>query len=190
MAKNVGQKVNITEIPEPPVSRFIFANTNLSVLWLLLRVYVAFLWLEAGWAKVTNPAWVGPHAGPAVKGFLMGALKKTAGEHPDVTGWYGSFIHTFVLPHATLFSHLVAFGEVAVGVLLLLGLFTGIAAFFGAFMNMNYLFAGTVSINPVMFVVELLLILAWRTAGWLGLDRYVLPLLGTPWFPGKLFKNK
>ena len=84
---------------------------------------------------------------------------------------------------------MVAYGELLVGVALTLGLFTGIAAFFGGFMNMNYLFAGTVSTNPLLFLIQLFLILAWRVAGWYGLDRYILPLLGTPWDKGKLFKK-
>jgi thiosulfate dehydrogenase [quinone] large subunit len=182
--------VSVTEIPEPPVSRLLFANTKLSLFWLLARLYVAWLWLSAGWEKLTNPVWVGPHAGAAVKGFVLGALKKSGGAHPDVSSWYASFLQGFVLHHVSLISHIVAYGEVFVGVLLVLGLFTGIAAFLGAFMNMNYLFAGTISINPLMFILELILILAWRTAGWIGLDRYILPLLGTPWFPGNLFKKK
>lgn len=187
MSKNA---INPTTIPEPPVSRWIFANTKLSLLWLLARLYVAWQWLTAGWEKLTSPVWVSPHSGAALKGFVLGALKKSGGSHPDVSSWYAAFLQGFVLHHLTLISHLVAFGEVTVGVLLVVGLFTGIAAFLGAFMNMNYLFAGTVSINPLMFILELILILAWRTAGWLGLDRYVLPLLGTPWFPGNIFKKK
>ena len=70
-----------------------------------------------------------------------------------------------------------------------LGAFTGIAAFFGSLMNMSYLFAGAVSVNPIMALLQLFLILAWRIAGWFGLDRYLLPLVGTPWHPGKLFKK-
>lgn len=58
---------------------------------------------------------------------------------------------------------------------------TGIAAFFGATMNMSFLLAGTVSSNPVMFMIAIVLILAWKVAGWYGLDRWVLPRLGTPW---------
>jgi thiosulfate dehydrogenase [quinone] large subunit len=119
----------------------------------------------------------------------MGAMEKTAGPHPDVVGWYAGFLHNTVLPNAAFFSHLVAWGELFVGVGLVLGAFTGVAAFFGAFMNMNYLFAGTVSTNPFMFLIQLLLILAWRVAGWYGLDRFLLPILGTPWKPGKLFKK-
>jgi thiosulfate dehydrogenase [quinone] large subunit len=56
-------------------------------------------------------------------------------------------------------------------------------------MNLNYLFAGTVSINPLLGVLQLFIILAWRTAGWIGLDRWLLPKLGAPWAPGTLFKK-
>lgn len=185
----MAKRSNPTQIPESPISRFLFADTRLSVVWLVLRVYVGWLWLQAGYEKVINPAWVGPEAGSAVQGFLMGALEKTGGAHPSVSGWYAAFIKTVVLPNVSTFSHLVAFGELLVGVALILGIFTGISAFFGAFMNMNYLFAGTVSTNPFMFLIELFIILAWRVAGWLGVDRYLLPSLGTPWHKGSLFKK-
>jgi thiosulfate dehydrogenase [quinone] large subunit len=178
------------EIPEPPLSRFLFADTRLGLLWLILRVYIGWQWLEAGLAKVTASAWTGEAAGGALSGFITGALKKTGGAHPDVSGWYAAFLQGFVLHHTTLFSYMVAYGELLVGVGLILGAFIGIAAFFGAFMNMNYLFAGTVSTNPLMFIIGLFLILAWRVAGWYGLDRFLLPLLGTPWHGGKLFSKK
>lgn len=179
----------LKQIPELSLSRFIFSDTKLALLWLIIRVYIGWQWVIAGWEKINNPAWVGSHAGVAISGFFMGALKKTGGTHPDVAGWYGGFINNVALPNASFLSHLVSFGELLVGVALIIGAFTGIAAFFGAFMNMNYLFAGTVSTNPVMFLLELFLILAWRVAGWYGLDRYLLPFLGTPWSRGKVFKK-
>lgn len=64
---------------------------------------------------------------------------------------------------------------------LILGALTGIAAFFGVLMNFNYLLAGTVSTNPILGFLGILLVLAWRIAGYWGLDRWLLPLLGTPW---------
>lgn len=184
MAKNLSR-----EIPEPPLSRFLFSSTQMSWLWLLVRLYVGYEWLTAGWGKVTNPAWFGPGAGKPITGFLMGALEKTSGPHPDVPGWYAEFIKNFAIPNAFTFSHLVALGELFVGIALILGLFTGIAAFFGAFLNMNFLFAGAVSSNPILFILQLFLILAWRVAGWIGLDRFLLPYLGTPWQKGKLFNR-
>lgn len=178
------------KIPEPGLSKLLFSDTRTSWLWLLIRVYVGWEWIVAGWAKVNNPLWVGPSAGKPVYGFLMGALEKTTGAHPDVSPWYAEFIKNVALPNATLFSNAVAVGELLVGIGLILGVFTGISAFFGAFMNMNYLFAGTVSANPILFLSQLFLILAWRTAGWIGLDRFLLPYLGTPWEKGKLFRKK
>ncbi len=183
------ENMKLIEIPEPKLSRLLFADTRLSWVWLLVRLYIGWEWINAGWEKLTNPAWTGSAAGTAIKGFLNGALQKAAGAHPDVSGWYAAFVQNVALLHPVLFSHLVAYGEFAVGLALILGIFTGIAAFFGTFMNLNYLFAGTVSTNPLMLLLQLFLILAWRTAGWIGLDRYVLPALGTPWYAGELFER-
>ncbi len=51
-------------------------------------------------------------------------------------------------------------------------------------MNMSFLLAGSASTNPVLFTMAIGLILAWKVAGYYGLDRYLLPMLGTPWHPG------
>ncbi len=180
----------ITQIPESRLSRLLFADTCFAIVWLIVRIYVGWEGLSAGLTKVVNPAWTGDKAGTALKGFVAGALSKTSGAHPDVQGWYATFLKSFVLNHSVAFSYMVSYGELLVGVALILGLLTGIAAFFGAFMNMNYLLAGTVSINPVLFFLELFLILGWRVAGWFGLDRFALPKLGTPWYPGTIFDKK
>ena len=175
------------QIPEPRATRFLFADTRMAWLWLLVRLYVGWAWLMAGWEKVHDPAWVGPGAGSALHGFIAGALQKSGGPHPDVSGWYATFLNNVASPHAATFAQIVAYGELFVGVALIIGLFTGIAAFFGAFMNVNYLFAGTVSTNPLLLVLEVLLVLAWRIAGWYGVDHLLLARLGTPWQPGEAF---
>lgn len=167
---------------EPPLARMLFAETRLAWAWLILRVWLGWQWLSAGWGKVGSPAWTGENAGAAIHGFVGNALAS-----PDIPGWYASFLESVVLPGAHIFGYMVAFGEVLVGLALIIGLFTGIAAFFGTFMNLAFLFAGTVSSNPLMFVVGTWLVLAWRVAGWYGVDRFALPKLGTPWQPGELF---
>jgi thiosulfate dehydrogenase [quinone] large subunit len=190
-AQNIAnQRKNLIRFDDPPAARLLFGDVRLSWLWLIVRLYVGYEWLIAGWAKMQNPAWFGGSAGSALTGFLKGALAKSAGDHPDVQGWYASFLQNVVLPNASVWSNVVAVGEVLVGVALILGIFTGIAAFFGSFMNFNYLLAGTVSTNPLLLLLAIFLILAWKTAGWLGLDRWLLPLLGTPWAPGKVFKGE
>ncbi len=173
--------MNYIEIPEPKLSKFLFAGTAFAWVWLPLRIWVGWQWLGAGWGKFQNPAWIGADAGASIAGYFNGVVAKAAGAHPSVSGWYASFIQNFALPNATFFSYLITFGEIAVGLGLILGAFTGIAAFFGAFMNLNFLFAGSVSSNPLMLVCTLFLILAWRNAGRVGLDRWLLPKLGVPW---------
>lgn len=178
-----------TQYSDPPIAQFLFGDTRLAFLWLVVRVYLGWQWLHAGWGKIHSPLWVGDTSGQALSGFIQGALQKTGGAHPDVQGWYAFFLQNSVLPHASVWAKIIAYGEVIVGVALILGLFTGVAAFFGLFMNFNFLLAGTVSINPILFVLGLFILFAWKVAGYFGLDRYILPLLGTPWKPGKLFSS-
>ena len=88
------------------------------------------------------------------------------------------------------FAWVITFGEIAIGLGLLFGALTGIAAFFGALMNMSFLLAGSASTNPVLFTMAVGLMLAWRVAGYYGLDRYLLPALGAPWRPGTAFRRE
>jgi thiosulfate dehydrogenase (quinone) large subunit len=61
-------------------------------------------------------------------------------------------------------------GEILVGVALIAGAFVGISAFFGVFMNWNYIMTGSASTNGLMLVLTILIILAWKVAGYIGLD--------------------
>lgn len=184
-----GRNGHGVQVGEPPISRFLFADTRMAGFWLLVRLYAGYMWLIEGWDKMHNPVWAGPKAGTALTGFILGAMKKTTGTHPDVSGWYANFLHSFVLTHAATWSYAVAGGEFLVGLGLILGLFTGFAAFCGGLMNANYLLAGTVSVNPLFFILATWLVLAWRIAGYYGLDQWALPAIGVPGAPGKLFKH-
>jgi thiosulfate dehydrogenase (quinone) large subunit len=172
--------------PEPAISKFFLASEGSAVLWFVVRMYVGTEWFLAGWEKVISPAW--GTSGKALTGFAAGALAKTSGPNPAVQGWYAWFLQHIVLPNAGFFSFIVTWGEVAVGLGLLLGILTGIAAGFGVLMNLNYLLAGTVSVNPILGMLGLFLVLSWRVCGWIGLDRWLLPALGLPWKPGALFR--
>lgn len=156
---------------------FFTANKASAPLWLIVRLYLGYEWIMAGYDKVLNPAWFGGDAGAALNGFVQNALGKTGGAHPDVQMWYASFLQNAVLPHLVGWSNAVTLGEILIGLGLIVGLFTYAAAFFGFFMNLNFLLAGTVSINPIMLVLALGIMLAHRVAGHWGLDRYVLPFL-------------
>lgn len=165
-------------IPDPQIAYTMFQTVKLAWLWLILRVYLASTWVPAGWGKINNPAWMD---GTAIGGFWQNAIATP--ETTQITYvWYRGFLQ-FMLDNGwnSWFGPLVAYGELLTGILLLLGAFTGIAAFTGAFLNLNFMLAGVASSNPLMFFFSILLILAWKVAGWWGLDRWLLPRLGTPW---------
>jgi len=187
---NRQKRREIVSLEESPVSRALFSDVRWSWIWIFVRLYVGLTWLQSGLGKMNNPAWTGNEAGRALTGFIQGALAQTGGENPQVQGWYAWFLENLVLPNAALWGRVVAAGETLVGAALILGMFTGIAAFFAAFMNVNFLLAGAVSLNPILLLLAILLILAWKTAGWWGVDRWLLPALGTPWRPGLIFRDE
>jgi thiosulfate dehydrogenase [quinone] large subunit len=160
-----------------PVYHFFMFDTRMAWLWLLVRLYVGWEWLSASWEKLQSPAWVGAKAGVAVTGFVQGALAKATGDHPDVQWWYAAFLKSAVLPHPAVWAYCVACGELLVGIALIAGFLVGISALFGMLMNFNYLMAGTVSINPILVMLSIWLVLAWRIAGYWGADYYVLRCL-------------
>ncbi|MFA5787736.1 MAG: DoxX family protein [Actinomycetota bacterium] len=129
-------------------------------------------------------------AGDAVAGFAAHASTLAEGQHPAVAfDWYANFLHWVRDSGHSVIGPVVSIGELLVGAALILGLFVGISAFLGALMNFSYVFAGTAGINPAMIGLSMLLIMAWRNAGWYGLDRFALPKLGTPWHPGEIFQR-
>lgn len=186
LAHRINRRVYRTEpLPDPGFVKTIFGSPKLAALFLLLRLYIGWQWLTAGIEKVNSPAWT--PSGTALKGFWLSATKVDAGAKGAAIhyGWYHDFL-TYMLNDQwyTWFARLIAFGETAIGIALIVGAFVGVAAFFGAFMNFNFMLAGSASINPVLFGLAILLVLGWKVAGYLGADYYLLPAVGTPWKPG------
>jgi thiosulfate dehydrogenase [quinone] large subunit len=170
-------------IQDPPIARFFFQNTLAAWLWLAVRVYVGYDFLDAGWHKFNTPAWMNG-SGQGILGFWKNAVAiPDAPAKPPITfDWYRGFLQLLIDSNsAGWFSYVIVFGELAVGIGLIVGAFVGLAAAGGLIMNMAFMLAGTTSTNPVLAILGVLLILAWKNAGYIGLDRFLLPLLGTPW---------
>ena len=178
------------EIEGPAFTQFLFGNSRAGLFWLPIRLFVGFAWLEAGWHKFTDPEWT--QGGAALRSYWERAASIPEQGRPPITfEWYRDFINTLLAGnHEGWFAWVVTLGELAVGIGLILGVLTGLAAFGGALMNMSFLLAGSASTNPVLFTLAVGLMLAWKVAGYYGVDRYLLPRLGTPWRPGALFLRR
>jgi len=169
------------EVQDPPFVQKLFGSRALAWIWILPRLYVGYSFFDASQHKINDPAWVS--TGLALKGFWQGVVTTTP-KPVAYFDWYRSFIQFLLDTQAyTWFGKLIAYGELAIGIALILGAFTGLAAFGGGLMNWNFMMAGTSSSNPLLFAIGVFLILAWKTAGYWGADRFLLPLLGTPWKP-------
>ena len=178
------------EVQSPAFAQFLFSDRRAGVFWLPIRLFLGVEWLEAGLHKFEDPAWLSGASALPGNGERAAAIPETG--RPAITfEWYRDFLNWLLSMNAeTWFAPLITFGEMAVGLGLLFGILTGIAAFFGATMNMSFLLAGSASTNPIMFALAVGLILAWKVAGYIGVDRWLLPRLGTPWEPKVLVTRR
>ena len=156
---------------------WLFRSRAASVIWLAVRLVLGYWWLNAGYQKIWGSEkagfWFGGGAG--VKGFATnGVLGSATGKGGASYGWWAGFLHNFVVPNASWIAKVIALGELAIGIALIIGLFTGLAALGGLLLNVIYMFTGSAGVNPAYAVLEVPLVLAWRNAGYLGLDRYAL----------------
>lgn len=151
-----------------------FKGAKGSWIWLVLRLYVGYQWLHAGWGKVTGDK---PFD---ATGFLKGAAAKAVaanGAKPVVQAWWGDFLNNFALPNAKLFNFLIPWGEVLVGLALILGFATLFSAVMGMVMNFAFLLSGTVSSNPNLLALEFVLVaLGGAYAGYIGVDYWFRPM--------------
>lgn len=171
-----------TVVTDPPIIQKLLNDPRAGWIWLLPRLWLGYQWIQASMHKINNPAWVSN--GTALKGFWTAAVAiPPAPAKPAISfDWYRTFIQMMLDAQAyTWFAKLVAYGELLIGIALILGAFTGVAAFFSGMMNWNFMMAGSASTNPMLFLVAVGLILAWKVAGYIGADYFLLPIIGTPW---------
>ncbi len=137
-------------------------------LWYLavLRIYVGYYLFFQGIGKYQRNFpkgdWIGRQIGD------IASL--------DLYPWYKTFLQRYVVPQSELFGYLVMIGEIAVGVCLLLGLFTRLSAFVGMIMLSNYyLGPGTASGGAMLaqqqtFIIALAIFVLAGPGRTLGLD--------------------
>ena len=104
----------------------------------LLRVVVGAWFVKAVWTKLTIATGLVPYptVSPRFIAFQPKRVAEFAAGNP--IGWYKDFLETTVLPHAALFATLQTIGEVAVGLGLLFGIMTRLAALVGLFLTVNF----------------------------------------------------
>lgn len=160
----------------------IFKGSKMAVVWTVLRIWLGVQWLNAGIGKVMGDF--------DASGFLQGTLANATGESATVQSWYASFVEVFALPNIGLINILIPWGELFVGLGLIFGIATIPALIAGAFMNLNFLFAGTLSTNPMLYTVAMILLFAGSASYYYGLDRLAIPYVLNRFKKKRLPTNK
>jgi thiosulfate dehydrogenase [quinone] large subunit len=129
----------------------------------LLRIYTGVFFAYHGFGKIRR------------EDFASGVESFATRHLEDCFSFYQAFLESVVIPNTVLFAALVAWGELAIGIALILGLATRYAALFGAFMVLNFWFAKGLEVftganhDVVWFVI--LIVLGFIPAGKIaGLD--------------------
>jgi thiosulfate dehydrogenase (quinone) large subunit len=146
-------------------------NTIAAGILAVIRLYIGYSWLMAGWSKLTGDF--------DASGYLANAVANPV-KGPDgsmVYGWYVSFLESFAIPNVDIFNTIVPLGEFLVGLGLILGCLTSAAMFFGIVMNFAFFLAGTVSHIPTDLFLGAIILFAGFNAGKFGLDRWVIPFI-------------
>jgi len=152
-------------------NQFLRQNKVASAILTVLRLYLGYEWLTAGFHKLTG--------GFDASGFLKGVVANPV-KGPDgsmVYSTYVEFLKEFAIPNAHIFNSIIPLGEFLVGLGLILGCLTTAAAFFALVMNFAYVMAGTVSTNPLDILLGVFILVAGYNAGRIGLDRWVIPFI-------------
>jgi thiosulfate dehydrogenase [quinone] large subunit len=189
MKAALATRSNSRLVSDPPIAKFLFNSPKSAPIWLVLRLWIGLDWFYAGFEKMVGTGWL--DGGKSLLGFWKGAVAvPTTGKSPITYTWYRDFLTGLIDAQSySWFSWLIVLGEIAVGLGLIFGCLTAVAAFFGTLLNFSFMMAGSASSNPMMFGLTIFIILAWKNSGWWGLDRIVLPALGTPWKAGYLFNR-
>lgn len=153
------------------VIRWMRENKYAAAILLVLRVYLGWQWMTAGWHKL---------GGFDASGFLKGAISNPVidrGTNELVYPTFTAFLENFALPNAKIINVLIPYGEFLVGLGLIVGALTTTAAFFGLLMNFMFMFAGTVSTNPWFILIGMIVLVGGTNAGKFGVDYYLAPYL-------------
>jgi thiosulfate dehydrogenase [quinone] large subunit len=132
----------------------------------LLRLQLGVVLLVAGIPKIQKDFT------PGLTGFLQNVALQHG--HP----FYQSFVHSVILPNVGAFALLVSWGEVLVGVALVLGVATRFAAAAAMLMVLNYMFAKgtwfwTPSSNDAAYFAIALALLIGAGGRTLGVDEFL-----------------
>jgi thiosulfate dehydrogenase (quinone) large subunit len=137
-----------------------------------LRLFLGVTFMYAGLQKLTDPHYFDPSAqdfiGNQIRGFAAGSP-------------IGGLLLHLVVPHATLFGGLIAWGELAIGLGVLVGVMVRPAAMFGALLSLIFFLSASWRVHPYFYGSDIVFLFSWtvivlagpEAGGWPTFDRWL-----------------
>lgn len=133
-----------------------------------LRLFLGVTFLYAGIQKLTDPQFFNPRAtgyiGRQIQAFAIGSPLR-------------ALLLSGVLPHASLWGAVIAWGEIAIGLGALVGLLLRPAAFFGALLSLIFFLSASWRVRPYFYGADIVFVFAWVTLLFAGPLAGALPAL-------------
>jgi thiosulfate dehydrogenase (quinone) large subunit len=117
-----------------------------------LRIFLGVTFVYAGIQKLSDPGFLHPGAPTYIGTQLHGFANGTPG---------GFLLNTFAIPHAELAGVGVALLEIAIGLLVLAGLFTRAAAAAGLALNLVLFLTASWKASPYFLGPDIVFVFAW-----------------------------
>jgi thiosulfate dehydrogenase [quinone] large subunit len=155
---------NPSNVRTPRSLYWLQRSKGAALVWNAMRIWLGVMWLQAGIAKIwgaENPAFL-HNGGAGVAGFAAHGVAAYS--------WWGSFLHSFVVPNAGWIAILVAVAELAIGVALAVGFLTPVACLGSLLLLFTYVMSGTASVCAFYALFALVILAMWRTSSWIGVD--------------------
>ena len=159
---------NPSKIETPRALHWLQRSKASALVWTAMRVWLGVMWIQAGVAKLwgaENPAFM-HNGGAGVAGFATHGVAAYS--------WWGSFLHTFVVPNAGWIGVSVAVSEFVIGICLALGFLTPLAALASLALLFTYVMSGTASVCAFYALIAIVLLAMWRTSSWIGVDGLIV----------------
>ena len=160
-----------SKLTTPRPLQWLARSKVMAVVWTAMRVWLGVMWIQAGDAKLwgaENSAFL-HHDGAGVAGFAAHGVAAYS--------WWASFLHGFVVPNAGWIGVLIAVAEFAIGIALVAGFLTPLAALGSLALLFIYVMSGTASVCAFYALFSVVILATWRTSSWLGVDGLVMGYL-------------
>lgn len=133
----------------------------------LMRILFGIGWFLAGVTKITEKHWF-TEPGVFLREYLLDSLGKS-----NVPTFYKIFLEHVALEHVMVLNYAIPIVQIALGILLITGLFTMPSILICLFMHINFILSGNINVMSLILYTSAFSLIVFRANMYhLSLDKY------------------